>query len=108
MVGRVKYRIPNTPKWEDVLVSALNPIVQHVKRAYQVDIDTGGSWKVNSPATARVLLSHDDLTIVQGGRVTVLASSSNWYNEHRVMIHIPADDHFDTSAYPNELLSLLC
>ena len=111
IVHRVKISSSPTlqqPDWCDELAAALLPVTEHMGEAHHVHIYTDGSWKVNGPATARILLSPEETSVTQAAGVVVLTASPDWRHEQRAIIHIPTDDHYDDSAYPQELLSLLC
>jgi len=111
LVHRVKLSPPPTlqqPDWCDELAAALLPVTEHMGEATHVHIYTDGSWKVNGPATARILLSPEETCVTQAAGVVVLTASPDWRLERRVVIHIPTDDYHDDCAYPLELLSLLC
>ena len=111
LVYTVKRSAPPTvqpPEWCDELAAALRPVTDHMSQVKQVHIYTDGSWKLSGSATARILLCPDGTEVTQGAGVVVLSAAASWRQDNCTVIHIPTDDHKDDSAYPQELLSLLC
>ena len=96
------------PDWCDELAAALLPVTDHMGTGQHIHIYTDGSWKANGSPTARILLSPEDTSVSQSAGVVVLTASPDWRHEQRAVIHIPTDDYNDNSAYPLELMSLLC
>jgi hypothetical protein len=96
------------PDWCDELAAALLPVTDHMGTGQHIHIYTDGSWKANGSPTARILLSPEDTSVSQSAGVVVLTASPDWRHDQRAVIHIPTDDYNDNSAYPLELMSLLC